>query len=160
MKFRRLNAEELKELETEFIRFLASNTVTGDDWEKLKKENPQNANKLIELFSDIVFEKILKDVQYLEFKSPSDLKTFHCGTDKIKLLGLRIEGESTIDFTKNQAPAEMLQLLQASKAKLQLYEGEKAYSKERALELFGMMENGALISKDGNLYKMLNGLKE
>lgn len=160
MKFRRLDKSELEELETEFIRFLAANTVTGEDWKKLKTEDIEKAEGLIEIFSDVVFEKILKKVEYLEIKSPNDIKTFHCLEDKIKMVGMRINGESEIDFTQNQDPQMMGQLLQLSNAKLQLYKGEKAYGKERELELFEMMEKqGALISKDGSLFKTLSNIK-
>ena len=160
MKIRRLDQEELNEMETEFVRFLAANTITGKDWEKLKKEQPEKAEGLIGIFSDIVFEKILKKVEYLEIKSRSEIRTFHCGQDKIKMIGMRIQGESQLDFTKNQSPEQMLSLLKLSNARLQMYQGEKAYTREREIELFEMMEKqGALISKDGNLYKTLEQLK-
>ena len=160
MKFRRLDKEELKEMEAEFVRFLASNTITGEDWEKLKKNKPEQAEGLIDIFSDIVFEKILKKVKYLEIKTPVDLRTFHCEAEKIQMIGLRINGESNLDFTQNQNPDQMMALLKDSNAKLQLYKGEKVYKKEREVELFEMMEQqGALISKDGQLFKTLSQIK-
>jgi sulfur relay (sulfurtransferase) DsrF/TusC family protein len=160
MKFRKLDKEELQEMEPEFIRFLAANTITGDDWEKLKVENLEKAEGLIEIFSDIVFEKILKKIEYLEIKTPNDLRTFHCEAEKIKMIGLKINGESSVDFTKNQDPTQIMSLLRLSNAKLQLYKGEKSYAKEREVELFELMEQqGALISKDGHLYKTLAQLQ-
>ena len=99
MKYRRLTTEELAELETEFIRFLVSNTVTGDDWEKIKKEDPKKAEGLIEIFSDIVFDKTISKIEYLEMKTPKDLKIFRCNKDDIELMGLKIEGESDLDLT-------------------------------------------------------------
>lgn len=160
MKFRRLDKEELQEMEPEFIRFLAANTITGDDWEKLKAENLEKAEGLIEIFSDIVFENILKKIEYLEIKTPNDLRTFHCEAEKIKMIGLKINGESSVDFTKNQDPTQIMSLLRLSNAKLQLYKGEKSYAKEREVELFELMEQqGALISKDGHLYKTLAQLQ-
>ncbi len=39
MKYRRLDKEELEELEQEFIKFLAVNTVTADDWAKIQWGN-------------------------------------------------------------------------------------------------------------------------
>ena len=41
MKYRRLNESELKDLEQDFIRFLASNQITASDWEKLKGEETE-----------------------------------------------------------------------------------------------------------------------
>ncbi|MEM6379966.1 MAG: DUF6495 family protein [Bacteroidota bacterium] len=159
MKYRKLNIAELQELETEFIRFLASNTVTGDDWQKLKTEQSEKAEGLIEIFSDIVFDKIIKDIKYLELKMPQDYRTFQCLEDKIIMLGIKTNGSSNLDFTKNESPAQMMDQVQKSGAQLQLYSGQKAYQPNREQELFKMMESGALISKDGAMYHTLEGLK-
>ncbi len=158
MKYRRLNTEELKEMEPEFVRFLVANTVTGEDWEKIKTENPERAEQLIELFSDIVFDKILTKAEFMQFKSKNDIKTFHCLPDKIKMMGVFVEGNTSLDFTQNFAPEQMMSLLQLSNANLKLYSAEKSYAKERNQELFKMLESGCLISK-GELYKLLENLK-
>ena len=58
MKYRLLDKEELVEMEAEFIRFLATRSIPGPDWEKMKTAQPQRVNDLLEEFSDLVFEKI------------------------------------------------------------------------------------------------------
>ena len=159
MKYRRLRPEELEGLEKEFVAFLASNQVTALDWEKLKTEEQENAEKLIGSFSDIVFEKVLGNVQYLEYKTPKDVKTFHFEENRIVMNGLLVEGKTSFDFTQEQSSQQMLQQIQLAGARLKLYTAEKAYSRGRDMEIFEMMENGALISKDGSLFKTLEGLK-
>ncbi|MCG8332157.1 MAG: DUF6495 family protein [Chitinophagales bacterium] len=159
MKYRKLRQEELEGLENDFITFLASNTVTASDWEKIKEDDPQKAESLIEVFSDIVFDKVLSDAKYLEYKTPNDIKTFHFLEDKIVMNGLFVEGNSSFDFTKDQQPEEMLKAVQMSGSKLKLYTAEKKYSRSPEMEAFEMLENGALISKDGHLFKLLEGLK-
>ena len=159
MKYRRLNNDELKELEPEFVKFLAANTVTADDWVKLKENNPTRVEGLIELFSDIVFENILKKVDYLEYRETNDLKTFHCLEDKIIMMGLFVEGKSDLDFTKSLTPEQMMEKFKTSNADLKLYSAEKKYKNGRDPEIFKMMENGCLISKDGALFKLLSSLK-
>ena len=159
MKYRRLRQDELESLEKEFVRFLAANQVTADDWKKLKAKELEKAEKLIEIFSDIVFEKVLSDVEYMEYQTPKDIKTFHFEEDRILLNGLLIEGNTSFDFTQGQSPQQMLQQIQLSGAQLKLYTAEKPYSRGRDMEIFEMMENGALISKDGSLFKTLEGLK-
>lgn len=159
MKYRKLTLAELTELKTEFIRFLVSNTVTGPDWEQLKVDQPEKAEGLIEIFSDIVFDKIIKGIEYLEVRMPQDYRTFHCLEDKIIMMGIQVKGATDMDFTKNESPAQMMDQIQKSGAQLQLYSGEKAYQPNRAQELFRMMESGALISKDGDMYKTLVELK-
>jgi len=160
MKYRRLRNDELQEMEKEFITFLASNSVTSDDWKKLKSEQNDKAEQLIALFSDIVFDKVLDQVEYLEYKAPKDMKTFHFGPDKATMLGVRVEGESRIDFTKNDSPEQMSGQMMMSDAKLKMYRAEKVYQKDRKFEIFGLMENGALISRDGAMYKTLQELAE
>ncbi|MFK8005741.1 MAG: DUF6495 family protein [Saprospiraceae bacterium] len=160
MKYRRLTNEELAELETEFVRFLVSNTVTGDDWEKIKKENPERAEGLIEIFSDIVFEKTISKVEYLEMKTPKDLKIFKCNKENIELMGLKVEGESDLDFTQDITPEAMMIKLQSSDAKLQMYSANKKYKDDdRLQEIFQMMQWGSLIS-DGKLFHLLRTLKK
>lgn len=160
MKYRRLTNEELAELETEFIRFLVSNTVTGDDWEKIKKEDTEKAEGLIEIFSDIVFDKTISKIEYLEMKTPKDLKTFRCNKNDIEMMGLKIEGDSELDLTHDISSEEMMVKLQSSNAKLQLYSANKKYKNEnREQELFQMMQWGSLIS-DGKLFHLLRTLKK
>lgn len=157
MKYRRLTNEELAELETEFVRFLATNSIPAEDWVKMKKHEPKKVNELIDTFSDMVFENILKRVDYLEHRSPKELRLFKCDATKIYLTGLRIEGISTIDFTENLPAETMINRFkeESSNAILKLYRAEKSYKKERTVELFDMMEKGALIS-NGTLYNTLN----
>ena len=156
MKYRRLTHDELAELETEFVRFLATNSIPADDWLKMKENEPQKVNELINVFSDTVFESILKKVAYLEHRSPRDLRLFKCDEGRIYLIGLKIEGITSIDFTENLPAETMINRFKAasSNAVLKMYRAEKSYKKERAIELFNMMEKGALIS-DGKLYESL-----
>ncbi len=159
MKYRRLTPDELSELETEFIQFLAANTITGQDWEKLKEEIRDQAEELIDLFSDIVFERVLAQINFLEISTPKDIRTFSCEPQVIRMNGIRIAGETNIDFTQTGDPQAMIAHVQQSGAVLQFYSGEKAYQPNRSEELFRMMQQGALISRDGHLYKTLESLK-
>jgi len=160
MKYRRLTNDELADLEQEFVRFLAANTITADDWEALKQESPEKVEQLISLFSDIVFDKTLSKAEYLEHKTPRDIKTFHFQGSKVVMNGIQVDGASNFDFTRDMAPEQMLGQLKLSNARLQLYSAEKRYVKSREREMFEMMESGALISRDGALFKVLEGLKK
>lgn len=161
MKYRRLMMEELQELEAEFVRFLASNTVTADEWETLKVASPDKAERLIELFSDIVFEKVIEKVEYLEHRSPSDLRLFQCLPDKIRLIGIRATGIEGLDFSAHPTAEAMIQQVQQAPAgSLKLYSAEKAYTNgARAQELFKMMEEGCLIA-DGRLFQTIEALRQ
>ena len=41
MKFRVLTSKELEPLKDDFIKFLSANTITGEDWNKIKIEKPK-----------------------------------------------------------------------------------------------------------------------
>lgn len=75
-KYRLLTIEELKELENEFVEFLVLVGITADDWVKIKCEKPDKADSMITLFSDVVFEKIMRKTQFPERRRSNDIRTF------------------------------------------------------------------------------------
>lgn len=155
MKYRRLKADELEELRDEFVQFLVANTIAATDWEKIKTETPERAEGLLDIFSEVVFDKVIGQIEYLTYKTPEDIKTFQCTAETIKLRGLRVAGTTDIDLTQNLAPAELMAQLRASDAKVQVYAAEKAYQPDRERELFRMLEGGAQIDRTGALYQAL-----
>jgi len=159
MKYRRLTNEELATLEKEFIRFLSVQSIPADSWAKMKEKNPEQVNQLIEQFSDVVFEKTISNIQYLEYKTTNDLKTFHCQEDKIIMMGLFVEGDVEVNFQTHFSKEKLIELGKNANAQLKLYTAEKSYKNGREQELFRMLESGCLISKDGELFKTLESLK-
>lgn len=159
MKYRRLTSQELETLEKEFVQFLASNHITASDWVKLKNTNLEKVEQLIGIFSDIVLEQTLKKLKYLEFISAKDIKTFYCGIETIHLLGLRMKETASYNFLELALPNELLDLLEKSSAELEVYSAKKSYKNSREEELFQMLEQGCLISKEGEMFKLLKALK-
>jgi hypothetical protein len=151
--------EELKELESEFIRFLASQSIPADDWEKMKTRQPERAEGLIGIFSDIVFDKILGKVEYLEHRRRQDLRVYKFLNDRIQMLGLVVENAPNFDFERSDSPQEMIARLNATGGRVRLFSGEKKFRKTKEMEAFQLMEEGALISKDDSLYALLSGLQ-
>ena len=151
-KFRRLTIDELEELKDEFIKFLTVSGIYADDWQKILKEQPDSADTFIDNFSDLVFEKSLKKIKYLENRSDKDLKLFKCSDDKIQLIGLEVKDGS--EFSFNNA----FQSLDDYQADLLKYKAEKVYKPERAVELFKMMETGCT-EFDGKLFDSLQVTK-
>ena len=159
MKYRRLTVAELKDVQPQFVAFLVTQGIPADMWEELKQADPANADRLIDLFSEMVFDQTLEKVAYLEYKEAQDVKCFHCGPEKIDLLGLFIEGHTDVDLRRAEDPQAMLQRVRAAGAKVKLYRMEKTIQGDRKAELFRMLENGCTISRDGALYKALRQLR-
>jgi len=153
-KFRSLTHEELESMEKEFIDFLVLNGITGEDWEKLKKENPENAEGICESFSDVVFTKILKQCRYIENHSPKHIVSIYCDDNEMHLQGLEAPQGSSIDFTD---PVEFEKLKTNPPEGIKRLKSQKKYSKEREMEIWNMINNGFFIT-DQQLYMTLFSL--
>ncbi|WP_236975225.1 DUF6495 family protein [Membranihabitans maritimus] len=159
MKYRRLRKDELEELKPEFVEFLASNQIEAKDWERIKKEEIEKAERLIDIFSDIVFEKILSSVHYLEQRSPGTIRIFKFDDEQITMNGIMIEDNTKIDFTENQTPEELIQLFKLAPGKLKIFTAQKSYSKDKLTEIYDLMQKGCLIVKNDQLFQVIEKLK-
>ncbi len=148
-KYRNLTSEELKDLEKEFIEFLVINGVTADQWEVLKKEDKEKAEGILEQFSDVVWEGVLRKTHFLEHRSPQEVRTFQCLPGKMILMGLKIDDES-IDLRTTEG----LSKVQAKAPSTSVYTTEKVYHKKREEEVFGLIQSGSVIS-DGKVFKSI-----
>ena len=154
MKYKRLNIEELKALEKEFVSFLASAQITGADWEKMKKEESTQVEELIDVFSDLVYEKVMSKINYLEYRDQKSMNIFHCMIDKIVLVGLRVKENSTFDLTAEDV---FSQWNESTLKAVNVIKTEKKYVKERGEEVFELLQNGCFITDD-KLYKLISKL--
>ena len=150
MTFRRLNSDELAALEKPFIKFLVANTITGSDWEKMKTQEPQRASKMLDIFSDFIFEERLRKVEFIQHQEPKELRLFKCTDDTIYLIGLQVDADSDIDFTKQTDLTKM----GVSTEGVNIYRAEKKYTREREREIFELLESGCRVA-DGGLFEVL-----
>jgi len=131
-RYRRLDLDELKELEPEFINFLAVNGIEASEWDQIKAEDSARMNEFIDMFSDMVFEKILGEIEYLNFQVDGKFYYFKCEDDILRLIVIEMESEDS-EYAS-------------------IYSAEKEYKKERKAELFDMLQMGCEIS-DGVQYQ-------
>lgn len=143
-KYRLLNQKELEELQKEFIDYLVVNGITADEWERLKQENKPEADQIIDLFSDVVFEGILRKTKFIEHRSDKQILAFQCLPEKLVLVGVKGHG---VDFSN-------LDFLKDTTTDLEVFTAEKSYTESREKELFQMLEEGGEIA-DGKLFKQL-----
>lgn len=154
MIYKRLSPEELQALEKDFILFLAHAQITGPDWEKMKKEEPIKAEELIDVFSDVVYDKVLKKIQYLEYREPKSLNIYKCDTSKIELVGIRVNEQSDLDLTAENV---FEQWNESNNSSVTIINSEREYTKERELEVFELLQTGCLITND-KLFSILSKL--
>lgn len=148
MKYRRLTKQQLEELHPEFINFLATQSITGEEWKSLKEDKPAVAEDEVDVFSDLIWEGVLTKVNYLENISAQHMHLFHCAAKEMKLISVKvmnpeIDLTTTLGFNwfKKNWQSDFVEYLTAS----------KAYVDEN-LDKFKLIEQGAVITK-GDLYK-------
>ena len=146
-KYRVLDQEELAAFEKEFVEFLVINTITADDWVKIKAEDKERTDTIISLFSDVIFEKLMRQTQYLIQRTKHNIACFHYQATQAVLVGLETSVEE-IDLM------EISSVEQIPSEGVHIYNSTKTYAKQRELEMFDMLNAGAEIS-DGKLYKAL-----
>ncbi len=159
-KYRLLTQEELSQLQGVFINFLAANSITANDWEKIKTKNKDKMNSLIEQFSDVVFEKTLANVHLLEKRLPGKLLMYELFEDKMVLLGLEVIGDSPLDFTNEFSISELSDLFINENLEISFIIGTKPLFEDKKKEIFDLMESGAMISRNEELFSALKKLKE
>lgn len=145
MKYRLLTDEELKELEEDFKHFLITNHVYNEEWIQLNKTNDKKVKELVELFSDIVFEKALSKISFLESVNSRGISAFFCSKNEMVMIGISSANEA-IDFTKHT--------FEDFKNDLTIFKTAKSYSKKREEEIFDLLNSGCSIINEERFKKI------
>jgi hypothetical protein len=127
MKFRLLNNEELEPLKKEFVIFLAANGIDAKLWEEIKANNTNQANSLLQSFSDNVWFKIFSNKKYLELSDKESIYHFDFQEDK-------------------------LIILKVSRTVNNIGKKEQPYIENREKDMYQWMQQGAVFT-DGSAYR-------
>ena len=82
MQYPCLTLAQLAALEQDFVAFLIVNGIEGETWKTLNETNPTKAQDLANLFSQVVWEKVLKETRYVKRISESDRIFGYLGDDE------------------------------------------------------------------------------
>ena len=148
MKYSRLTKEQFEELHQEFINFLATQSITADEWEDIKRNKPGVAEEELDIFSDLVWEGVLNQAEYLEHFSPNQIYLFKISEVSLHLIAVKVENEA-VDITTRQGYNWLQQNLMDER--VTLYTSSKAVSDERNKDIFALIQQGAVITK-GELF--------
>ena len=149
MKYTRLTKEQFTELHQEFINFLATQTITADEWATLKIEKPAVAEQELDVFSDLVWEGVLKQATYLENISPQHLYLFHLGENEMKLIAVKILTEE-VNITTKEGFAWLRENYTSDE--VEILTANKTYSDDRNADKFALIQQGSNITK-GQLFQ-------
>jgi len=146
MKYSRLTKEQFEELHQEFINFLATQTITAEEWKKIKKDKPEVAEEELDIFSDLVWEGVLNNATYLENIAPQQLFLFKIKEREMTLIVVKTTNKD-VDITT----AEGYQWLQKNFAgdEVEFFTSSKLFSEDKNKDIFSLIQQGAVITKGG-----------
>jgi len=154
MKYQRLSKEQFEELHKEFINFLATQSITANEWRAIKINKPELAEQEMDVFSDLVWEGVLSRALYLENISSQHLYLFFLAEESIELVGLKIKND-TIDLTTKKGFSWLRDNLMDDS--IEFFQSKKNYSQDKQLDKFALIQQGAIITK-GELFKYFDKL--
>ena len=154
MKYSRLTKEQFEELHQEFINFLATQSITADEWEDIKKNKPEAAEQELDVFSDLVWYGVLSKVEYIEHISPLQLHLFKCNEKSMHLIAIKLKNELT-DLTTKEGFEWLRNNLLSNE--IEFFNAKKEYSDDKHLDLFKLIQQGGRITK-GELFQYFENL--
>jgi hypothetical protein len=154
MKYTRLTKEQLEELNQEFINFLATQSITAEEWKDIKEQKPEVAEEELDVFSDLVWEGVLSKVDYLENIAPQQMYLFNDGETQLRLIGLKIKREE-IDLTTKEGFAWLRENLMSDE--VELFNADKSIETDKNIKIFDLIKQGSTITK-GELFKYFDDL--
>lgn len=156
MQYARLSKEQLEELHQEFINFLATQSITAAEWKDIKTNKPHVAEEELDIFSDLVWERVLTNARYLEHISSNQMHLFELNEDKMNLIAIKVDAPE-VDITT----PEGYQWLQKHLGddKVVFLSAAKEYGEKPNVDKFALIQQGARITK-GALYKWFSRFVE
>ena len=153
MKYSRLTKEQFEELHKEFINFLATQSITANEWAEIKKNKPEVAEQELDVFSDLVWEGVLSKVEYVEHISPQQIHLFHLNETNMHVIGIQLK--NAIDLTTTDGFNWLRDNLMDDD--VEFMQAKKDYSDDRHLDKFKLIQQGGAITK-GELFQYFDKL--
>jgi len=154
MKYKQLSKEQFEALHEEFSQFLATQQLDAAAWEQIKETKPDLVEEELNLFSDMVWEKVFQKAKYLEHFSEQSINLFKCEATKIFRIVVQVH-KPNFNFLNDSDYQWFIN--NTNDSAIEFFKGEKNYDKERSLDLFDLVEKGSVISR-GELYESLSEL--
>jgi hypothetical protein len=154
MKYKRLTKEQLEELHQEFATFLATQSIDKNEWDKIKVKTPEVAEQELDVFSDLIWENVLTNAQYLEHFSKNHIFLFHCQENHIDSMVIK-SLVTDVDFLQKSGMEWLSDNLFTDT--VEMLTGKKGYDGDRNTSIFNLIKEGAILS-DGQLYLQINSI--
>ncbi|MFP2997563.1 DUF6495 family protein [Spongiivirga sp. MCCC 1A20706] len=154
MKYERLTKEQFEELHQEFINFLATQSITAEEWKDIKASKPEVAEQELDVFSDLIWEGVLSRVEYLENISSSQMHLFFLDDHQMRLIAVKVLNPS-IDLTTKDGFAWFKKNFLTDQ--VEMMTASKSYTEDKNKDRFELIKKGAVITK-GELFNWFDQL--
>lgn len=154
MKYTRLTKEQLEELHPEFVNFLATQSIDKKEWDEIKASKPLVAEQEIDVFSDMIWDKALTNVNFIDHFSKNHIFLFKCVKENVFSYVINSTDPST-DFLSADGINWLSENIFSDSVQIQ--QGKKDISEGRNESLFEIIKKGGIISK-GELFSKLEAL--
>ncbi|MFT3795942.1 DUF6495 family protein [Flavobacterium sp.] len=152
MKYTRLTKEQFEELTSEFINFLATQSIDKAEWDKIKQEQPHIAEQELDVFSDLIWEGVLTRAEYLEHFSRNHIFLFRLSEASVHSIVLK-SMVAEIDFLTKEGLQWLSDHMFTDEIEMKI--GKKEFTEERNASVFELIKQGAFLS-DGQLYQQID----
>ena len=146
MKYRLLTKKELEPLNEEFLKYLLVANVTPQNWEVLKKEDTEAAEKHLEVFSDMVLDRILSTISFVDIVLTDRVEVYQFLKEKAYIFAIENKTKGSFDFT-----SQILKDLDLKQ--VNIIKGEKQFNQDRELEIFKILQKENASISNGDLFK-------
>lgn len=152
MQYHKLSEAQLNEMHEEFALFLAAQGINKTDWDQIKATEPHKIEAFLRTFSDMVWDKILTNCEYLEFSTADQLFLFKTKKQLVDVRVVKINSAAKIDLTTTKGFENMLSILNTDQ--VDVFAASKSYSPSRNRFIYDYLKKGATLSK-GERYRRL-----
>jgi len=144
MRYHRLSKSDLEEMRDEFVTFLAAQSIRAGDWEKMKAEDPEKVEELLDQFSDVVIHRALENISALKLISDDEMFVFLFEENEAKVVQLKVDAQVGYPLSDPETIQKLAKgTLSLSDLKPVFEKGKKTLSGNREMEMYRLMRQGA-----------------
>lgn len=155
MKYRYLTYQELTVVEDDFSNYLYDHGFNQYEWKVLQDQNSDQALSLLEDYSDLIFDRLVQNVEYLEYRSDKQLRAIEVHKDHMVSIGIQIPEKSNIDLTDISSLSE---IEESEEQPYRCFKEVTPYNTDRDHEVFDLIESGCYVV-DSSVFEQLSLLR-
>ncbi len=156
MKYRNLTFQELSVMEDDFSEYLYSKGFNRYEWNFFQDYAPIQAIKMIGQYSDIAFEKVMQNIQFLSHREKNEVISYNFKSFEFEKITISILNNSFFDFRKELPKNYELSNFHLGCSYTKVVE---PCAKSREKTIFELIERGFMAS-DNKLHVTLKSLRK